>query len=143
MTTNALPAVRPPEDGGSYRMTAPRAATTPKIVRDWLAMLLVAFGHGEIVDQARLCASEAVTNACLHTRVDRITVEVVVGSTSVTVWVDDDRPAWLPPPRPLPSWREDHGRGLTLIRAHTSDLRTVPTDIGKRVQFTLAYGEAA
>ncbi|MFJ3975685.1 ATP-binding protein [Streptomyces sp. NPDC090021] len=125
-------------------MTAPRAATTPKIVRDWLALLLVAFGHGEIADQARLCASEAVTNAYRHTRSDRITVEVSLGPTAVTVWVDDDRPGWLPPSRPLPSWREEQGRGLNLIRAHASNLRAVPNgELGKRVQFMLAYGEAA
>lgn len=142
MTTNALPQARPPE--GTYRMTAPRADTTPKIVRDWLVMLLTAFGHREIAEQARLCVSEAVTNACLHTRVDRITVEVTLGSTAATVSVDDDRPEWLPSPRPPATWRDERGRGLTLIRAHATELRAVPNgELGKRVVFTLAYGEAA
>ncbi|WP_050512997.1 ATP-binding protein [Streptomyces sp. JS01] len=127
----------------SYRMTAPRAATTPKVVRDWLVLLLVTFGHEEIADQARLCASEAVTNAYQHTRADRITVEVSLGSAAVTVSVDDDRPEWLPSPRPPTTWREEHGRGLALIRAHAAELRAIPNDTGKRVQFTLAYGEAA
>ncbi|MGW6849003.1 ATP-binding protein [Streptomyces virginiae] len=112
-------------------------------MRDWLVLLLVTFGHDEIADQARLCASEAVTNAYQHTRADWITVEVSLGSTTVTVSVDDDRPGWLPSPRPSATWRDEHGRGLTLIRAHAAELRAVPNDAGKRVQFTLAYGEAA
>ncbi|KOX16619.1 hypothetical protein ADL06_33335 [Streptomyces sp. NRRL F-6491] len=124
-------------------MTAPRANTTPRIVRDWLAMLLRSFGHREIAEQARLCASEAVTNACLHTRVERITVEATLGRTSVTVSVDDDRPGWLPSPRPPAAWRAERGRGLALIRAHAADLRAVPNGDGKRVIFTLTYGEAA
>ncbi|MFJ2751859.1 ATP-binding protein [Streptomyces sp. NPDC087297] len=140
MKTNALP---PPELGVSYRMTAPRAATTPKIVRDWLVLLLVTFGHEEIAEQARLCVSDAVTRAYLHTRADRITVEVSLGSTGVVVSVDDDRPGWLPVPRPLLPWRERRGSGLALIKAHTSELRTLPAARGTRMQFTLAYGEAA
>lgn len=144
MNMSALPPAPPPELGVSYRMTAPRAATTPKVVRDWLVLLLVTFGHEEIADQAKLCASEAVTNAYQHTRSPRITVEVSLGSTAVTVSVDDDRPGWLPSPRPPAPWREEHGRGLTLIRAHAAELRAVPNaELGKRVQFTLAYGEAA
>ncbi len=143
MTTSALPQ-DPPEVGVSYRMTAPRAATTPKIVRDWLVLLLVTLGHDKIAEQARLCASEAVTNAYQHTQADRITVEVLLGSTAVTVSVDDDRPGWLPIPRPPATWRAERGRGLTLIKAHSADLRAVPNgELGKRVQFTLAYGEAA
>ncbi|MFC5214324.1 ATP-binding protein [Streptomyces coerulescens] len=144
MTTTALPQ-DPPELGVSYRMTAPRAATTPKIVRDWIALLLITFGHAEIADQAKLCASEAVTNAYHYTRGDRLTVEVSLGSTAVTVSVDDDRPGWLPSPRPPASLFAERGRGLALIRAHTTELRAVPNDAGtgKRVQFTLAYGEAA
>ncbi|MEV7441029.1 hypothetical protein AB0O22_07740 [Streptomyces sp. NPDC091204] len=140
---SALPAAPPPELGVSYRMTAPRAATTPKIVRDWLVLLLVTFGHEEIAEQARLCASEAVTRTYLHTRADRITVEVSLGSSAVTVSVDDDRPRWLPRPRPLLSWRANHGPGPTLMRAHSNALRTAPGERATRVQFILAYGEAA
>ncbi|MFF3653338.1 ATP-binding protein [Streptomyces sp. NPDC002181] len=143
MTKTALP-LDSPELGVSYRMTAPRAVTTPKIIRDWLVLLLVTFGHEEIADQAKLCASEAVTNAYRHTRADRITVEVSLGSAAVTVSVDDDRPEWLPSPRPPATWRDEHGRGLTLIRAYAAELRAVSNgERGKRVQFTLAYGEAA
>ncbi len=132
----------PPKGGGRYRLRAPRADTTPKIVRDWPALLLTGFGHREIAEQARLCASEAVTHAPLHTRVDRITVEAALGST--------------PSPCPWTTTGPDGSRARapsrvarrtgpgTLIRVHAADLRAVSNGgLGKRVQFTLAYGEAA
>ncbi|MCX5078926.1 ATP-binding protein [Streptomyces sp. NBC_00424] len=125
----------------SYRVTAPHAATTPRIIRDWLALLLATLGHAEIADRARLCASEAVTNAYQHTRTDRITVEVTIGPTVVTVSVNDDSPGWIPHAGPEPSARDERGRGLALIRAHAIDLRVVPHPTGKAVQFTLPYGE--
>ncbi|WP_407838446.1 hypothetical protein ACE1OC_22145 [Streptomyces sp. DSM 116496] len=142
MTTTALPQ-EPPEPGVSYRMTAPRAATTPKIVREWLALLLVTLGHEEIAEQAKLCVSDAVTRAYLLTRADRITVEVALGSTALVVTIDEDRPGWLPTPRPLLPWRERQRVGLALIQAHTSTVRILPGARDARMQFTLAYGEAA
>ncbi|MEU2393960.1 ATP-binding protein [Streptomyces sp. NPDC007369] len=145
MTTSALPPVPPPELGVSYRMTAPCAATTPKIVRDWLALLLIAFGHGDIAEQARLCASEVVTNAYRHTRTDRITVDVSLGADAVTVWVNDDRPGWLPRvPRTLPSWEREGGRGLILLSRMADGLHAGPNGAGgKRFAFSLAYKGAA
>ncbi|MFD6985227.1 hypothetical protein ACFWAX_31695 [Streptomyces sp. NPDC059956] len=60
MTISALPPAPPPDLGVSYRFVAPRTATTPKILRDLIAALVIAFGHEDIADQLRLCVSEVV-----------------------------------------------------------------------------------
>lgn len=145
MTTNALPPVPPPDLGVSYRLTAPRAATTAKIVRDLVAVLLTAFGHGDVVEQAKLCVSEVVTNAYLHTRANLITVDVSLGADSFTVWVNNDRPEWLPRKlRTAPPWQEETGRGLFLV-ARVADRWDVGTSSAgaKRFGFTIGYQGAA
>ncbi|MFD7262081.1 ATP-binding protein [Streptomyces sp. NPDC059874] len=145
MTTSALPPAPPPELGVSYRFVAPRAATTPKILRDMVAVLVVAFGHEDIVEQLRLCVSEVVTNAYHHTRTNLITVDVSLGSDNVTVWVNDDRPEWLPRvPRTAPPWREENGRGLFLV-SRVADRWDVATNGAgaKRFGFSIGYQGAA
>ncbi|MER7464035.1 ATP-binding protein [Streptomyces sp. NPDC097981] len=145
MTTSALPSVPPPELGVSYRLAAPRAATTPKIVRELVAVLLTAFGHEDIVEQAKLCVSEVVTNAYLHTRTNLITVDVSLSSDCFTVWVNDDRPEWLPRvPRTAPPWREENGRGLFLV-SRVADRWDVATNSAgaKRFGFSIGYQGAA
>ncbi|GGP35167.1 ATP-binding protein [Streptomyces melanogenes] len=145
MTMTALPPAPPPELGVSYRMTAPRAATTPKIIRDWLVLLLATFGHEDIAEQLRLCVSEVVTNAYHHTRTALITVDVSLGSSGVTVWVNDDRPEWLPrPPRTAPPWRSEHGRGLFLLSRLADRWDVSANGAGtKRLSFTIDYKGAA
>ncbi|MGW2586807.1 ATP-binding protein [Streptomyces virginiae] len=129
----------------SYRFVAPRTATTPKILRDFVAVLMVAFGHEEIVEQLRLCVSEVVTNAYHHTRTDLITVDVSLGSAGVTVWVNDDRPEWLPrPPRSAPHWRSEHGRGLFLVSRLADRWDVGANGAGtKRFGFSIDYKGAA
>ncbi|MCX4818349.1 ATP-binding protein [Streptomyces sp. NBC_01142] len=145
MTTSALPPAPPPSLGVSYRFVAPRTATTPKILRDLVTVLVVAFGHEDVAETLRLCVSEVVTNAYLYTRADLITVDVSLGSTGVTVWVNDDRPERLPhPPRTAPSWRSEHGRGLLLLSrlADRWDVgATGPRS--KRFEFSIDYKGAA
>ncbi|MFI9063047.1 ATP-binding protein [Streptomyces sp. NPDC053429] len=145
MTTSALPPAPPPELGVSYRFVAPRAATTPKIIRDLVAVLVVAFGHEAIVEQLRLCVSEVVTNAYNHTRTNLITVDVSLGSDNVTVWVNDDRPQWLPRvPSAAPPWRAEHGRGLFLLSRLADRWDVGPNGAGtKRFGFSIGYEGAA
>ncbi|MFJ7208242.1 ATP-binding protein [Streptomyces sp. NPDC098789] len=113
-------------------------------MRDWLVLLLCTFGHEEIVEQLRLCVSEVVTNAYLHTRTDLITVDVSLGSTAVTVWVTDDRPEWLPrSPHVAPPWRSDHGRGLFLVSRLADRWDVEATGTGKRLGFSIDYGRGA
>lgn len=145
MTTSALPPAPPPDLGVSYRFVAPRAATTPKILRDLVAVLVIAFGHEDIAEQLRVCVSEVVTNAYQHTRTALITVDVSLGSAGVTVWVNDDRPEWLPrPPRAAPPWRAEHGRGLLLLSRLADRWDVSANGTGtKRLSFTIDYEGAA
>ncbi|MFD6889310.1 ATP-binding protein [Streptomyces sp. NPDC059957] len=145
MTISALPPAPPPDLGVSYRFVAPRTATTPKILRDLIAALVIAFGHEDIADQLRLCVSEVVTNAYKYTRTAQITVDVSLGSDSVTVWVDDGRPEWLPrAPHSAPPWSDESGRGLFLVSRFADRLDTGATDEGApRLEFSIGYEGAA
>ncbi|GGY27819.1 hypothetical protein GCM10010326_21730 [Streptomyces xanthochromogenes] len=145
MTTSALPPAPPPELGVSYRFVAPRTATTPKILRDLVAVLVIAFGHEEVAEPLRLCVSEVVTNAYHYTRAALITVDVSLGSSGVTVWVNDDRPEWLPrPPHAAPPWRAEHGRGLFLLSRLADRWDVGPNGTGtKRLAFSIDYQGAA
>ncbi|NEE44787.1 ATP-binding protein, partial [Streptomyces sp. SID8455] len=57
-----------PLGGESYRLTLPNTANTPKLARDFLTSLLRVSRHPGLVDDARLCVTELVTNAHRHTR---------------------------------------------------------------------------
>ncbi|MFJ6052293.1 ATP-binding protein [Streptomyces sp. NPDC092307] len=129
----------------SYRFVVPRAATAPKIVREFVATLVAAFGHGDIVEHLKLCVSEVVTNAYQHTRTAQITVDVSLGSDSVTVWVDDGRPGWLPrAPRSAPPWHDESGRGLYLVSRFADGLGVGASEDGApRLGFTIDYKGAA
>ncbi|MFB0629263.1 ATP-binding protein [Streptomyces sp. AB3(2024)] len=141
MTTISLPPAPPPDMGGSYRFVAPRTATTPKVVRDLVTTLVIAFGHEDIADQLRLCVSEVVTNAYRHTRAAHIAVDVSFGTDNVTVWVDDGPPGWLPRvPHPEPPWRDESGRGLYLVSRVADRLGVDADDEGvPRLGFSIGY----
>ncbi|MER8098414.1 ATP-binding protein [Streptomyces goshikiensis] len=145
MSTSALPPAPPPSLGVSYRVTAPRAATTPKVLRDLVAVLVVAFGHEDIVERLKLCVSEVVTNAYLHTRTSLITVDVSLSADSVTVWVNDDRPDWVPRvPGAAPPLEAEHGRGLFLVSRLADRWDVGVTGSGtKRFAFSIDYKGAA
>ncbi|WP_406114043.1 ATP-binding protein [Streptomyces sp. NBC_01014] len=113
----APPVPRPPlpQRGARYRLVAPNSPTAPGIVRDFLGTLLRATGHPRLVDDARLCASEVVTNSYCHTRSRMIRVDVTVNPKQVTVYVTDEEPD--SPPRPVHRQLPDaeRGRGLVLV----------------------------
>ncbi|MGW9303584.1 ATP-binding protein [Streptomyces cyaneofuscatus] len=52
-----------PLGGESYRLTLPNTAAAPRIARDFLTSLLGVSRHPGLVDDARLCVTELVTNA--------------------------------------------------------------------------------
>ncbi|MFD6885128.1 ATP-binding protein [Streptomyces sp. NPDC059957] len=144
MRTSALPPAPPPSLGVSYRFVAPRTATTPKILRDLVTVLVIAFGHEDVAETLRLCVSEVVTNAYHHTRTDLITLDVSLGSTGVTVWVNDDHPEFPRPPRTAPPWRSEHGRGLLLLSRLADRWDVGATGPGtKRFEFSIDYKGAA
>ncbi|CAM5427912.1 hypothetical protein SMICM304S_07138 [Streptomyces microflavus] len=76
-----------PLGGESYRLTLPNTANAPKLARDFLTSLLRVSRHPGLVDDARLCVTELVTNAHCHTRTPLIRVHVAVNRKRVTVAV--------------------------------------------------------
>ncbi|MFB6806615.1 ATP-binding protein [Streptomyces sp. NPDC056387] len=142
MNISALPAQ---PTNLSYRLVVPRTTTAPKIVRELVAVLVTAFGHGDICEQLKLCVSEVVTNAYQHTRTAQITVDVSLGADGVTVWVNDGRPGWLPRvPSSAPPWHDQSGRGLYLVSRLADRLGVGTNDDGApRLGFSLAYEGAA
>ncbi|MEU0626359.1 ATP-binding protein [Streptomyces sp. NPDC005989] len=105
-----------PPGGEVYRLALPNTACAAKLSRDFLSSLLTVSRHRGLVDDARLCVTEVVTNAHRHTRTSLIRVLVTVQRKQVTVSVADDDHWALPEP---PVFRElgerEGGRGLLLV----------------------------
>ncbi|MFI7238825.1 ATP-binding protein [Streptomyces cyaneofuscatus] len=112
-----------PLGGEQYRLTLPNTAAAPRIARDFLTSLLMVSRHPGLVDDARLCVTELVTNAHCHTRTPLIRVHVAVNRKRVTVAVTDDGGALdagkafgtLDGPSAGPE--QEHGRGLVLVES--------------------------
>ncbi|MDK0521063.1 ATP-binding protein [Streptomyces sp. ML-6] len=106
-----------PQGGEIYRLVLPNTSGAAKLSRDFLSSLLPLSRHCGLVDDARLCVTEVVTNAHRHTRTPLIRVRVTVQRKQVTVSVADDDHWALPEP---PAFREvrgeqEGGRGLLLV----------------------------
>lgn len=128
--------------GTRYRFVGPNEARTVRLARDWVACLLEVLGRPQLVEAARLCTSEAVTNTFRHTRSRVITVEVSVTGARVFVFVRDDAAGGRLPaePPPVPATAEG-GRGLRMIAAYAEGWSTVQGDgPRKTVWFSLAGG---
>lgn len=111
-----IAALAPPAPPETYVFLGPNLPNTPRVARDWLVTLLHDTGHPKLVDAARVCASEVVTNVHVHTSTPQIIVEARVAEQWVLVLVYDNRPHPLPE---LDEWSPDgeHGRGMRLIDA--------------------------
>ncbi|MCX4846422.1 ATP-binding protein [Streptomyces sp. NBC_00893] len=109
-----------PPGGEIYRLALPNTSSAAKLSRDFVSSLLTVSRHCGLVDDARLCVTEVVTNAHRHTRTSLIRVRVTVRRKLVTVSVADDDHWALPEP---PAFREvrgeererEGGRGLLLV----------------------------
>ncbi|WP_326611307.1 ATP-binding protein [Streptomyces scopuliridis] len=127
VTATATPVPPPPQGAETYRLALPSTATAPRIARDFVTSLLGLSRHRNLVDDARLCVTEVVTNAHRHTRTPLIRVRVTVNRKQVTVSVSDDKPWALPTPvtptaRTAPGavragGEQDSGRGLVLVES--------------------------
>ncbi|WP_406252533.1 ATP-binding protein [Streptomyces atratus] len=121
VTAPPSPAPYLPQRGERYRLVVPNAPTAPRIVRDFVATVLWAAGHAPLVDDARLCVSEIVSNAYCHTDSPQVRVEVTVNHRQVTVYVTDDEPGRLPTPPPprtpgADTGADEGGRGAAPCR---------------------------
>ncbi len=123
--------------GLSYRMVAPSRPDTPWVAREWVASILRGTGFGHLVEAARLCTSELVTNAYRHTPTEVIGVGVDVTGGRITVEVCDSGPPWRPVGGGLLDVR---GRGLALVGAYCEDWTVVAGDGGTVVWFRLGGG---
>ncbi|MCJ1681508.1 ATP-binding protein [Streptomyces sp. APSN-46.1] len=125
--------------GLSYRMVAPSRADTPRIAREWVALVLRGAGCEHLVEAARLCTSEVVTNAHRHTRTALIAIDVAVMRGQVTVGVCDSGPVGrLSREGPGGGVLDTRGRGLALVGAYADDWSVVVGEGGKLVWFRLA-----
>ncbi|MEV8401342.1 ATP-binding protein [Streptomyces niveus] len=106
--------------GESYRLVVPSTAHAPRLAREFVTVLLHVSGYTPLVDDARLCVSELVTNAHRHTRTRRIRVEAVVNRKLATVYVCDNNPWDLPAPGEGGVVQEG-GQGLRLVESLARD----------------------
>ncbi|MFB6978580.1 ATP-binding protein [Streptomyces scopuliridis] len=150
VTATATPVPPPPPGGESYRLALPNTASAAKVARDFVTSLLGLSRHRDLVDDARLCVTEVVTNAHRHTHTQLIRVHVTVTHQQATVSVADDRPWAFPTPtEPAALCREraqEGGRGLMLVdslaRAWGFTVYGGRSPRLKAVWFTLAQVEA-
>lgn len=151
VTVPPPPAPYLPQRGERYRLVAPNAPTAPRIVRDFVATVLRVAGHPGLVDDARLCVSEVVSNAYRHTESPQVRVEVTVNRRQVTVYVTDDDPGRLPARTPgaetdadvgADTGAAEGGRGLLLVEGLAARWGTTAygarSPLSKTVWFTLS-----
>lgn len=133
----------------SWRVRLPHTTAAVPIARALVRTALTAIEGPEQAaadrDTAELLTAELVTNAVEHTPGDEpieLIVELLPAAGGCQIEVHDGRPAApddliCPDPAvPVDPWQE-HGRGLLLIRALSSDCGHRPTPHGKAVWFTL------
>ncbi|MFG3037318.1 ATP-binding protein [Streptomyces sp. NPDC048330] len=132
----------------TWRVRLPHTTAAVPLARALIRTALDDLGPGTgrpDGDTAELLTAELVANAVEHTAglgPIELVVELLAGPGGCQVEVHDSEPA--PPGRlacPDPEvgvdpWQE-HGRGLLLIRALSSDCGHRPTEHGKAVWFTL------
>ncbi|MEU3352215.1 ATP-binding protein [Streptomyces sp. NPDC037389] len=126
----------------TYHLSAPADPTTPRMAREFVTGALEATRHPTLVENARVCVSDVVTNVVQHARVNGLSVEVVAYARHVVVAVCDTDTARRPYWRRAAHADDEHGRGLMLVRAlsHASGVSLVWDAlevIGKSVWFEL------
>lgn len=127
----------------SWRIELPHTTAAVPIARALVRTALTELDAPADSDTAELLTAELVANAVEHTDDEdpiELVVELLPGGCQVEV--HDRRPARPgeligPEPGEEPDPWQEHGRGLLLIRALSSDCGHRPTAHGKAVWFTL------
>ncbi|MEU1821953.1 ATP-binding protein [Streptomyces abikoensis] len=125
--------------GGTYLLSAPVAPGTARLAREFVTASLVAADRRLLIENARICVSDAVANVVRHARVPELAVQVTVDPERVLVAVRDDDPGRPPWPRP-PCVGDASGLALLRRLAHASGVRWVWDElrpVGKQVWFEL------
>ncbi|MEV4944806.1 ATP-binding protein [Streptomyces sp. NPDC053755] len=135
----------PAPDSGpaGWRIELPHDAAAVPIARALIRTAMAALDTPADSDTAELLTAELVANAVEHTDGGdpiELVVELLPGTCQVEV--HDRRPMGpgeltCPGPGEEPDPWQEHGRGLLLIRALSSDCGHRPTAHGKAVWFTL------
>ncbi|WP_372408491.1 ATP-binding protein [Streptomyces luteireticuli] len=102
MTTASLPCpnVTPAhEPVRSYQLLAPAIPEAVRVAREFVTTVLEAGGHLGLVDDARLCVSDVVSNVVQHAGSAMLSVQVTDYGDRVLVEVRDGNPALRPHPR--------------------------------------------
>ncbi|MER5311778.1 ATP-binding protein [Streptomyces sp. NPDC002773] len=136
----------PPGPAASWHIQLPHTTAAVPIARALIRTALTDIDPGAAdCDTAELLTAELVANAVEHTGGRgpiELVVELLPGLGGCQIEVHDpepSRPGELVCPEPgteVDPWQE-HGRGLLLIRALSSDCGHRPTAHGKAVWFTL------
>ncbi|MET7755080.1 ATP-binding protein [Streptomyces sp. NPDC005389] len=148
--TGPAAATGPPAHGpaASWRVRLPHTTAAVPIARALIRTALTELDPGTggrpDRDTAELLTAELVANAVEHTAglgPIELVVELLATPGGCQIEVHDAEPARAgelvcPAPGEVDPWQE-HGRGLLLIRALSSDCGHRPTEHGKAVWFTL------
>ncbi|MCX4819939.1 ATP-binding protein [Streptomyces sp. NBC_01142] len=127
----------------SWRIALPHSTAAVPIARALIRTALAEIEVSADSDTAELLTAELVANAVEHTRGGSpIQLVVELLSTGCQVEVHDSDPAppgdlSLPAPGSEPDPWQEHGRGLLLLRALSSECGHRMTAAGKAVWFTL------
>jgi hypothetical protein len=139
----------------SYTLVCPPLDTSPLVARDFVATVLGALELDRaLVDDAILCTSELVTNACVHAKGGDGTVlwlALEEGRLRVVVCDGDENPPVMRE-RTAEAWEQGGGRGLYLVDTLTEGRWGHATDVpyaglahpeGKGVWFDLPVRRGA
>lgn len=126
----------------TYHLSAPADATTPRLARGFVTNALEATRHPFLIENARVCVSDIVTNVVQHARVSGLSVDVTAYHRRVVIAVCDANAARRPYRRQAANADDERGRGLLLVEAlsHASGVTLVwdaLNVIGKSVWFEL------
>ncbi|MFJ3513755.1 ATP-binding protein [Streptomyces sp. NPDC090131] len=130
-------------DASAWRIALPRTAAAVPLARALVRTALADTDAPADRDTAELLTAELVANAVEHTRSGapiELVVELLASGCQVEVHDGDPSPPGNLSARPAadrPDPWQEHGRGLLLIRALSSDCGHRPTPGGKAVWFTL------